>query len=143
MIKNLYEKELVWMFHWTIESAIYTRKPPIVYQDSLLEKINSFTIHKRNIQTLAIELYKVAWYGISHKIMRLVYPTKENVHYPWANIFKNSIVKTVHWRTKTLSHIVQKILTIIPKPTEKLPFKEFEMAIRWWNPEGCPCRTCR
>ena len=143
---------LVWMFHCrklnNRINNIHEKALRIVYQDShssfdsLLKKENSFTIHKRNIQTLAIELYKVA-YGISPKIMRLVFPTKENVHYPWENIFKTSNVKTVHWGTETLSHIGPKIWMIIPQATKKLPFKEFKMAIRLWNPEGCPCRMCR
>ena len=72
---------------------IHERALRLVYQDSqssfghLLKMNNSFTIHKRNVQTLAIELYKVA-YGISPKIMTLVFPTKENEQYPWNDIFK-------------------------------------------------------
>ena len=45
----------------------------------------SFTIHERNIQTLGIELYKVA-YGIAPQIMRLVFPTRPHVKYPWQSI---------------------------------------------------------
>ena len=60
---------------------------------------DSYTIHERNIHTLAIELYKVA-YGISPKIMRLVFPTKQNVHYPWDDIFQTFNVKTVNWGTE-------------------------------------------
>ena len=68
---------------FTCEKAL--RLVSLVYLSSfdlLLDKDKSFTIHKRNIQKLAIELYKVA-YGISPKIMRLVFPTKENAQYPW------------------------------------------------------------
>ena len=70
---------LVWMFH-TRElnnkiNNIHKRALRIVYQDSkssfedLLEKEKAFTVHDRNIQTLGIELHKVA-YGIAPKIMR-------------------------------------------------------------------------
>ena len=120
----------------------------LVYQDSqssfdlLLKKGNSFPIHKRNIQTLAIELYKVA-YGISPKIMRLVFPTKENALYPWDDIFKTFNVKTVYWGTETLSHIGPKVWSIIPLSMKKLPYKEFRKAIRQWNPDKCPCRICK
>jgi len=40
--------------------------------DDLLERDNSFTIHERNIQSLNIELFKVA-YGIAPEIMRLIF----------------------------------------------------------------------
>ena len=76
---------LVWMFHSKKLNhrinKLHKRALSIVYQDSessfeeLLAKNESFTIHERNIQTLAIELYKV-WHGQSPKIMELVLPLK-------------------------------------------------------------------
>ena len=47
-----------------------------------------------NIQKLGVELYKVA-YGISPKIMRLVFPTRHEIKYPLENIFKTFNVRTV------------------------------------------------
>ena len=74
---------LVWMFHSrklnNRINTLHERALRIVYQDrissfdELLSKDGSFTIHERNIQTLAIELYKV-WHGLSPKIMELVFP---------------------------------------------------------------------
>ena len=72
----------------------------IIYQDQQssfegqLEKDNSFTIHQRNLQTLYIELYKVA-YGIAPEIMRLVFPTKPGIRYPWENIFQTHNIRAV------------------------------------------------
>ena len=76
---------LVWMFHSrnlnNRINKIHEKALRVVYQDhsstfeNLLKMDDSYTIHERNIQTLAIELYKVA-YGIAPKIMRLVFPTK-------------------------------------------------------------------
>ena len=95
---------LVWMFHSRSLNnrinKIHCRALRIVYQDSkssfeeLLQKDNSFTIHDRNIQKLSLELYKVA-YGIAPPIMRLVFPTKPSVNYPWENIFQTFNVRTV------------------------------------------------
>ena len=143
---------LVWMFHSrklnNRINKIHEKSLRLVYQDnlssfdSLLKKDNSFTVHERNIQTLAIELYKVA-YGISPKIMRLVFPTKQNIHYPWENIFQTFNVKTVHWGTETLSHIGPKIWAIIPQTLKKLTYSKFKRAIRLWKPNGCPCRMCK
>ena len=69
---------LVWMFHSrklnNLINKIHERSLRIVYDDSkstfreLLNKGNSFAIYERNIQTLAIELYKVV-NGISHQLI--------------------------------------------------------------------------
>ena len=79
---------LVWMCHNrtlnNLINRIHERAFRIIYQDKnssfdeLLTTDNSFTIHHRNIQTVCIELYKVA-YGIAPKIMRLVFPTKPTI----------------------------------------------------------------
>ena len=143
---------LVWMFHSrelnNRINRIHKRSLRIVYQDykssfeTLLEKDHAFTIHERNIQTLGTELYKVA-YGIAPKIMRLVFPTKPGVKYPWENIFQTFNVKTVTWGTESLGHLGPKIWSLIPLKLRKLPFKKFRKEIRTWKPVNCPCRLCK
>ena len=97
---------LVWMFcSRTINARInriHERSLRIVYNDyesmfcELLTTDKSFTIHHRNIQTLAIEIYKVI-NGLSPEIMNQVFPLKEsNVHcsrFP----FKTTNVKSVSY----------------------------------------------
>ena len=94
-------------------NRIHERALRIVYRDAkssfddLLVKEKAFTIHERNLQTLGIELYKVA-YGISPKIMRLVFPTKPDIKYPWEDIFQTFNVRTVTWGTESLFHLAPK-----------------------------------
>ena len=89
---------LVWMFHSrklnNRINIIHERALRIVFNDytssfeTLLKKDNSVTIHIRNIQALAIELYKVA-NGLAPDIMSHVLPLKEFVRYPTKYIFKS------------------------------------------------------
>ena len=144
---------LVWMFHKRALNhrinRIHERALRIIYQDltssfeDLLVKDNSFTIHERNVQALCIELYKVA-YGIAPQIMRLVFPTKSSINYPWENIFQTYNIRTVTWGTESLSHLGPKLWALIPLALRKLPtLKRFKPAIRAWKPVNCPCRICK
>ena len=57
--------QLVWMFNSRKLSKLHERASRTIYQDyaspftELLQKDNSTTIHNRNIQLLATELFKV------------------------------------------------------------------------------------
>ena len=65
---------LVWMFCGRKANSkinnIHERSLRIVYSDyhssfeELLQKVNSFNVHYKNIQSFAIELFKPFWYGI-------------------------------------------------------------------------------
>ena len=143
---------LVWMFHSrklnNRINRIHERALRIVYQDSkssfaeLLMKDESFTIHVRNIQTLGIELYKVA-YSLSPKIMKLVFPLNSHPKYPWKSIFVSRNVKTVNHGTETLIHLGPKIWSMIPEDMKKYSLSKFMKKIRKWKPAKCPCRICK
>ena len=88
---------------------LHERALRIVYKDDsstfdeLLEKNGSFKIHERNIQTSAIELYKV-WYKLSPKIMNLVFPIEISSKYLRQNTFASRNVKSVNYGTHTLAY---------------------------------------
>ena len=143
---------LVWMFHSRKLNnridRIHKRALRIVYKDNtssfkeLLAKDESYSIHERNIQTLAIELYKVA-YGLSPKIMNLVFPLNSGVKYPGENDFMTFNVKTVSNGTETLAYLAPKIWSIVPTDMKKFSLSKFTKKIRKWRPEKCPCRICK
>jgi ribonuclease P/MRP protein subunit RPP40 len=143
---------LVWIFHSRkLNSRInklHERALRLVYQDEnstfeeLLKKDESFTVHERNIQSLGIELYKVA-YGLAPEIMRLVFPCNPQGKYPWDNIFQTFNVKTKSWGLESLGYLGPKIWSIIPMDMKKLPASKFSNEIRTWKPDKCPCTLCR
>ena len=143
---------LVWMFHNRKFNhrinRLHERALRIVYKDDkssfkeLLIKDDSFTVHERNIQTLAIELYKVS-YGLSPKIMNLILPLNSDSNYPGENTFKTFNVKTVSWGTETLAHLGPKIWSIVPNDMKKFSLSKFTKKIRKWKPIKCPCRICK
>ena len=81
---------LVWMFHSrklnNRINRLHERALRIVYQDfdasftELLERDNSKTIHVRNIQLLAIELYKVK-NGLSPPFMNDIFVERSQTYH--------------------------------------------------------------
>ena len=114
---------LVWMFHSrnlnNQINRIHERTLRIVYNDQLssfhelLKRDKATTIHERNIQTLAIELYKV-FNDISPEIMKEVFIKKETSKYCSRFPFKGRNVNTVSYGTETLSFLGPKLWAIIP-----------------------------
>ena len=143
---------LVWMFHSRKLNGrinrLHERALRIVYKDDkatfneLLIKDESYTVHERNIQTLAIELYKVA-YKLCPKIMNLILPLNTEANYPGGNAFQTFNVKTVSWGTETIAHLGPKVWSIIPDDMKKFSLSKFTQKIRKWRPEKCPCRMCK
>ena len=144
---------LVWMFHSrTLNNRInkiHERALRIVYNDDLssfdelLSKDSSFTIHARNIQALAIGLYKVI-NGLSPEIMNQVFPLKDVSLYCSRFPFQTRNVKTVSYGTETLGFMGPKIWALVPdefKKVKSLP--EFKSKIKQWKPVKCPCRICK
>ena len=144
---------LVWMLHSrnlnNRINKLHERSLRIVYRDTistfqdLLLKDKSCTIHARNIQNLAIELFKVKT-GIAPKFMIEIFTMKETLRYPSKQIFVTRNVHSVYYGTHTLSHLGPKIWLIIPEDIKDSTCLEiFKMKIRKWNPVNCPCRICK
>ena len=145
---------LVWMFHSrTLNNKInklQERALKIVYKNrnltfqELLNLDNSFTIHHRNLQKLATEMFKIK-NNISPTLIQELFPVNEN-HYDLRNkrCWETSNVRTTCYGTETLLFRGQKTWQLLPtsiKESKSLP--EFKNKIRNWRPEGCTCKLCK
>ena len=142
---------LTWMFHSRKTNGkinkLHERCLLIVYNNNTstyeeLETDNSVSVHFRNIQALAVELYKVV-NGFSPDIMYDVLPLSEN-NTRNKRTFHSRDIRTVHFGPETLSHLAPKIWELVPEEIKKLEsVASFKYAIKKWKPANCPCRLCQ
>ena len=130
-------------------NRLHERALRIVYSDcessfsTFLEKYSSFSIHHRNIQSLAIEIYEFL-YGLSPSIMgdiiKLNRPPTYNLRTRQELYSRNP--KTVRYGTETISFLGPKIWAIVPQTIKNCAsLSSFKINIRKWKPD-CPCRLC-
>ena len=134
-------------------NLLYYRALTFVHQDELstfqelLTKDNSVSVHHRNIQFLAIELFKV----ISGNAPFLI-----NEIFTRRDIPENSVVANLRSQTdfynyhnpqsvrlgpETLRALGPKIWNIIPPDIKNsLSLAMFKRKIKKWLPVNCPCR---
>ena len=131
-------------------NRLHERSLRIVYSDQsstfeeLLERDKTFSIHHKNIQSLAIEIYKFV-NGLSPETMNSVFHLTENNRYSLRNVYElySRNPRTVKYGTETISYLAPKIWPIIPQTIkESTSIYSFKTKIRKWKPD-CPCRLCK
>ena len=122
---------LTWMFHSRKLSnkvnKLHERCLRTVYNNNtstyeeLLGTDNSASVHLRNVQAVAIELYKVV-NGFSPDITKNVFLLNENSCYNTRNkrTFYSRDIRTVRFGSETLSHLSPKIWELVPEEIKKL-----------------------
>ena len=145
---------LVWMFHSrTINNKInrlHERALRVIYTDhtstfeELLTKDKSVTIHQRNLQYLAIEMFK-SKNALSPAFMKDVFK-EQKLTYSLRKVteFKRRNVRSVYHGTESIANIAPQIWSQIPddiKNAESL--SEFKAKIKSFVFEKCPCRLCK
>ena len=113
--------------------------------EELLEKDDSVSIHIRNLQTLATEMYKVIK-GDSTETMKEIFRIREENGYNLRhqNIFKRPIVNSVYNDTETVSFLRPKIWELISAGIKELvSLNSFKKVIEKWKPVNSPCRLCK
>ena len=145
---------LIWMFHSrTLNNRInrlheralrITYKDPKLSFEELLVLDNSFTIHHRNLQRLATEIYKVK-NNLSPIFMKEIFPDSTNPYnFRTETEFGKFNVHTVLNGTETISFRGPKTWSMVPYDIrQSKSLQEFKLKIKHWKPEGCMCRLCK
>ena len=145
---------LIWLFHSRSLNnrinRIHERALRIVFNDNvssfdeLINKSGSVRVHHRNLQFLAIEIYK-ALHNLSPPYMSDLFQLK-NIKYnlrKGKTLISNN-VKTAHYGTETISYLAPKIWQLIPdtiKNSDSLDV--FKRNRKLWIPTACPCKLCK
>ena len=145
---------LTWMFcsrkSNNLINKIHKRALQIIHNDlessfeDLIDLNNDLTVHKRNIQKLLIEIFKIV-NDISPPIMKNFFELREN-HHNIRNFqtIKNENLRTVRYGQETVSHRGPQLWSLLPcaiKSSENLI--SFKSNIKNWNPINCPCKICQ
>ena len=126
---------LVWMFHSQLLNnkinAIHERALRIPYCDKhskfqqLLEKDNSVSIHHRNLQVLATEMFKVN-VDLSLDLMNAIFIKRTNPYTLRRNVtFSIRQMSSVYHGTEFLSFLGPKICELVPSEKNSQKALEF------------------
>ena len=127
---------------------IHERGLRMVYEDytstyqELLRKDKSVCIHHRNIQLVAIEMFKVK-HDICPEIMKNLFSFNQN---PYSSkVFIRPNVNSVHkgeWSMRWFGPVVWD--EMLPEKFKEIQVLEtFKEEIKGWIPTNCPCKTCK
>ena len=145
---------LIWMFHnRTLNNKInrlHERALRLVYTDEklsfhqLLEMDNSVSIHHRNLQRLAIEMYKIK-NKLSPLPMQDLFVDNANPYdLREKRCCETTNIRTVSYGTETIRYRGPKTWDLVPSHIkEAKSLSEFKSKIIAWKPLECTCRLCK
>ena len=122
----------------------------IVYNDfkssfkNPLEKDRTVSIHVKNLQKLATEMFKISK-NFSVPLMSELFYQKVN-HYDLRNPYEFSIpnVNSVFHGQASKRYLGLLIWQLVRSEFKDLNIvTAFKAAIRKWRPNNCPCRLCK
>ena len=119
----------------------------VIYNDKQLffTEDNSVSIHVRNIQRIAIEMFRF-YNGLSPLLMNNIFKLRAENPYNLKQVseFSWPMVKSVYHGTESISYLGPKIWNILPEKLKNIEdLEHFKKEIKTWKPDNCPCRLCK
>ena len=144
---------LIWMFHSrqlnSKMNKLHERALRIVHKNPnltvqlLLNLDKTHCIHNRNLQKLAVEMFKVSKKLVPAPIQEL-FPIYDNIYNLRSQRCWQSHVRTVGFGTESFTYRGQKTWHLLPESIRKSEtLIEFKAKIKHWTPVGCTCRLCK
>ena len=145
---------LVWMCHSRAPNTriykIHERALRIVYNDDispfqdLLEKSGTVSIHHRNLQLLAIEIFKTL-HDLSPSFMSEIFkPSNTKYDLRNSNTLVSKNINTTNYGLETVSYLAPRIWEQIPEEIKQSKsLNSFKKKINIWIPNACTCRLCK
>ena len=145
---------LIWMFHnRTMNNKInklHERALRLVYKNQdlsfqqLLDLDGSVTIHHRNIQKIATEMFKIK-NGLSPLPVRDIFKDhKQNYNLRNKRCWELPKVRTMLFGTEAIRYRGLKIWDILPEYIKSSKdLASFKSKVKRWTPIGCTCRLCQ
>ena len=136
-------------------NKLHHRALQIVYQDAssfneLLIRDDSYSIHHRNRQYLAIEMFKVK-IGVAPTFMNYIFTPRDisidsviSGLRSQTDFYNYNNPKTVKNGLQSLRNLGPQIWNILPSDIKHSDSIEaFKLKIKKWISESCPCRLCK
>ena len=140
---------LIWVFHSRAMDhrinriheitlrLIYPNQYQIIFKE-LSEKSKTVSIHQINLQTLAIEIYKVK-NNISPEVVNSLFEfTNKNSNLRNASILKRKRFFTVHYGSESLLSLAPKTCELVPDSIRDVQSSIFKNKIKAWATDKCP-----
>ena len=110
----------------------------------MLQKYHTFIIRHRNIQNLAIELFKIKE-NLSNEIMSSIFPSrliKYNLR-TQSDLCRNT-VNSSKYGLNSMRFFAIRVCQMVPMEMKNLKsLEDFKNKIRKWELDGCDCKLCK
>ena len=122
---------------------IYPFKSKLTFKE-LLDKNKTVSIHQKNLQVLATEIFKVKLNILPEILKELLSFNVRNYNLRSQSTLKRIKTNSVYFDSKSLSSLAPKLWDLVSDSfkNENSP-ERFKNRIKTWTTDKCPCRICK